>query len=200
VSQEVDRLIAKIKSLEGELEAELAIQRNNLHYRLKEGRALFELEIHRAHRELRVNLARYIANAGIMHLITAPIIYSLMIPFVLLDLFVTAYQRICFPVYGIEPVKRSDYLIFDRYHLAYLNIVEKINCAYCSYCNGLLAYVREIAGRTEQYWCPIKHARRVIDVHERYGQFAEFGDAEAFQGRLGKDVRTEAVLPSRAET
>lgn len=159
MSQEVDRLIAKIKSLEGELEAELAIQRNNLHYRLEEGRALFEQEILRAHRELRVNMARYIANAGIMHIITAPIIYSLIIPFVLLDLIVTAYQRICFPVYGIEPVKRSDYLIFDRYHhLAYLNIVEKINCAYCSYCNGLLAHVREIAGRTEQYWCPIKHA------------------------------------------
>ena len=200
MSQEVDRLIAKIKSLEGALEAELAIQRNNLHYRLEEGRALFEQEILRAHRELRVNLARYIANAGIMHIITAPIIYSLIIPFVLLDLFVTAYQWICFPVYGIEPVKRSDYLIFDRYHLAYLNIVETINCAYCSYCNGLLAYIREIAGRTEQYWCPIKHARRVIAAHERYSQFAEFGDAEAFRKRLGKDNRTEAVLPSRAET
>jgi hypothetical protein len=47
-----------------------------------------------------VNLARYIANAGIMHIITAPIIYSLIIPFVLLDLFVTAYQRIC-----LEPLR-----------------------------------------------------------------------------------------------
>jgi hypothetical protein len=43
-------------------------------------------------------------------------------------------------------------MIFDRTHLAYLNLVEKINCAYCSYGNGLAAYLREIAARTEQYW------------------------------------------------
>ena len=75
-------------------------------------------------------------NAGITHIVTAPVIYSLIIPFVLLDLFVTVYQLICFPVYKIEKVKRSDYLIFDRYHLAYLNTIEKINCAYCSYATG----------------------------------------------------------------
>jgi hypothetical protein len=69
-------------------------------HRLEEGRVLFEKEILRIHRELRVTLARYILNASIMHVITAPVIYSLIIPFSLLDLFVTVYQRICFPVYG----------------------------------------------------------------------------------------------------
>jgi hypothetical protein len=92
--------------------------------------------------------------------LTAPVIYAVIVPLVLLDLFVTIYQRVCFPVYGIPKVNRGDYLIFDRHHLAYLNALEKLNCAYCSYANGLIAYVREIAGRTEQYWCPIKHARR----------------------------------------
>ena len=82
------------------------------------------------------------------------------------------------PGLSIEKVKRSDYLILDRYHLAYLNVIEKIDCAYCSYCNGVAGYVREIAVRTEQYWCPIKHARRVIAAHERYQRFAEFGDAD----------------------
>ena len=77
----------------------------------------------------------------------------------------------------------GDYLIFDRYQLAYLNILEKINCAYCSYANGLLAYAREIAGRTEIYFCPIKHARRVVAAHEGYDAFEEFGDAEGFRRR-----------------
>lgn len=179
----VNILIAKIKSLEEELELELALRRANLKFKLEGSRAFFEEEILRAHRELRMGLTRYVLKAGILHIVTAPIIYALIVPFVLLDLFVTVYQWVCFPVYGIEKVKRSDYLIFDRYHLEYLNIIEKINCAYCSYGNGLLAYAREIAGRTEKYWCPIKHARRVIAAHERYNQFAEFGDAEAFRKR-----------------
>jgi hypothetical protein len=108
----------------------------------------------------------------------------LIVPLVLLDLFVTAYQAACFPVYGIAKVRRADYLVFDRHHLGYLNALEKLNCAYCSYANGLIAYVREIAGRTEKYWCPIKHARRVIGAHPHYAEFRDYGDAAAFRTPL----------------
>lgn len=186
MNREIEQLIAEMKALELQLEAEFAILRTNLKFRLNGNRAVFEKEILRAHRELRVGMTRYVLNAGILHIVTAPITYALIIPFVLLDLCVTTYQWICFPVYGIEKVKRSDYLIFDRYHPAYLNVIEKINCAYCSYCNGVAGYVREIAVRTEQYWCPIKHARRVIAAHERYQRFAEFGDADGYQKHLGE--------------
>lgn len=181
----VDRLIAHIKSLQTELDAELAILRTDLQYRLEGKRAVFEAEILKAHRALRVGLAKYITNASPLIILTAPVIYSVLIPFVLLDIFLTIYQWICFPIYGIERVKRGDYFIFDRAHLAYLNIVEKINCAYCSYGNGLMAYGCEIAGRTEQYWCPIKHARKVISTHEHYPKFAEFGDGETFRKKYG---------------
>jgi hypothetical protein len=181
VDPHVDLLIAKIKLLEGELEAELAIRRAKLNFTLEDGRARFEQEILRAHRELRTGLARYILNAGILSIVTSPVIYSLIVPLALLDLFVTVYQWVCFPVYGIEKVRRQDYLIFDRFQLQYLNLLEKINCAYCSYANGLLAYVREIAGRTEKHFCPIKHARRVVAAHAEYNTFDEFGDAEAFR-------------------
>lgn len=116
-------------------------------------------------------------------LLTAPLIYAGWIPFLLLDLFVTLYQAICFPIYGITKAKRGDYLVFDREGLKYLNAIEKFNCFYCSYCNGVAAFAREIAARTEQYWCPIKHARRLRAPHERYPQFFDYGDAEAY--RLG---------------
>ena len=115
--------------------------------------------------------------------LTAPVIYALIFPLILLDLFVSIYQAVCFPVYGIPKVRRGDYLVFDRYHLAYLNALEKLNCAYCAYANGLIAYVREIAGRTEQYWCPIKHARRVIRAHPRYATFEDYGDADGYRKR-----------------
>ncbi len=94
------------------------------------------------------------------------------------------FQAICFPVYGITKVRRSDYFVFDRQYLAYLNALEKFNCAYCSYGNGVVAYVREVASRTEQYWCPIKHARRLVGAHARYAAFADFGDAENFRKKL----------------
>jgi len=117
-------------------------------------------------------------------ILTAPAIYALIIPLLLLDFFVAVYQAVCFPVYGIPRVSRRDYLAFDRGHLAYLNAIEKLNCAYCSYANGLLAYVREVASRTEEYWCPIKHARRVLGVHSRYGDFVDYGDADAYRHEL----------------
>ena len=74
--------------------------------------------------------------------------------------------------------------MFNRAHLAYLNALEKLNCAYCSYANGLIDFVREVAARTERHWCPIKHARRVAAAHPYYVEFADYGDAEAYQRRI----------------
>ena len=90
----------------------------------------------------------------------------------------------CFTAWGIKPVRRADYIVLDRGNLAYLNAIEKLNCVYCGYANGLIAYVQEIAGRTEQYWCPIKHAMRTRSTHRRYRQFLEYGDAGGFRARL----------------
>ena len=116
----------------------------------------------------------------------SPIIYAGWIPFLLMDLFVTLYQAICFPVYRIPKVRRSDYLVFDREGLPYLNAIEKFNCFFCSYGNGVAAYTREVAARTEQYWCPIKHARRIRNAHDRYPRFFDHGDAEAFRQGLAR--------------
>jgi hypothetical protein len=174
-------LTDKIAELEAELEAELAMRRAEFRVGLEKGRAVFEQEVLRRHRELRKKLSRYVLDAHPLVVLTAPVIYSLIVPLLLLDLFVTAYQAVCFPAYGIAKVRRADYLVFDRYHLGYLNALEKLNCAYCSYANGQIAYVREIAGRTEQYWCPIKHARRVIAAHPYYLEFHDYGDGAAFR-------------------
>ena len=65
-------------------------------------------------------------------LATTPIIYSLSIPFLLLDLWVTAFQWICFPIYGVARVPRRRYFVFDRHRLPYLNWLERAHCAYCS--------------------------------------------------------------------
>lgn len=189
----IDQIIARLNALELELEAELAKKRAGLKYGLERGRARFEEEIVRRHRELRTHLARYVFSARPMVWITAPVIYSLIVPFAIVDLWGSIYQAVCFRVYGIPQVQRHRYLVFERSGLAYLNAIEKLNCAYCSYVNGVIAYVREIGSRTEQYWCPIKQARRVIDAHARYAGFEEFGDGEHYHDRLKvlqADIRT----------
>jgi hypothetical protein len=192
----IDRILHDIRALELELEAEFARQRAGLRFGLEHGRVLFEEEVARRHAELRRGLARYVLGARPLVILSAPLIYSLIVPFALLDLWVSLYQAVCFRVYGIPQVRRSQFLVFDRAGLKYLNAVEKLNCAYCSYANGVIAYVREVASRTEQYWCPIKHARRVLDAHARYPHFAEFGDGERYHAELR---RLRAALKSETD-
>ncbi len=111
-------------------------------------------------------------------------IYGVFFPLLLLDLAVSLYQWACFPVYGIPRVKRSDYFVYDRTLLPYLNVIEKFNCLYCSYGNGLIAWAREIVARTEQYWCPIKHARKAALQHQRQAAFFDYGDGTTYRAEL----------------
>lgn len=148
-----------------------------------------------AQRHLRKPLLVYLAGGDLLTWLIAPVIYSLLVPLVLLDLWVSAYQWICFTALGIPRVARRGYFVTDRHHLAYLNTLEKLNCTFCSYANGLFGYVREVSARTEQYWCPIKHARVVRHPHGRYRRFVPYGDAQAYRRRL-PDLR--AALGRRA--
>lgn len=159
-------------------------------YELRAGKVWFSKEIQREHRKLKTSLWRYIRSSRLFAALTAPFIYSCIIPFVLLDLFISVYQAVCFPVYAIPKVRRSDYVILDRKKLRYLNILESFNCTYCSYGNGLLAYVVEVAARTEQHWCPIKHALRIRSPHSRYSHFLPYGDASAYQNKI-EEVRCD---------
>jgi len=189
-------LSSRIGKLEEQIEAELKRRRTELHADFEDRKIKFEQEVEAAQRRLKAGLLGYIRHAPIFTVLTAPIIYFGMVPMLLLDLFLIVYQGICFPVYGIRKVKRGDHFIFDRKHLAYLNIIEKINCAYCSYGNGLASYFRDISGRTEQYWCPIKHSRRLLYAHPYYNNFTDFGDAEAWRNELSA-LRSELAAPAR---
>jgi hypothetical protein len=186
MNERIETLLARIDELTEQLEDEIAERRKAFSYELIGRRARFEAGVAARHRELRVRLTTFLARARFAQIATAPVIYSLIVPFALLDLFVTIYQAACFPAYGIPKVRRSDHIRIDRHHLAYLNGLQKLNCIYCGYCNGLISWVREIASRTEAYWCPIKHAGAVRHPHPRYAKFMDFGDAEAFEEGLAR--------------
>lgn len=177
-------LLQRLRDLEEEIEDAVDQRRAAFRYRVDRKRVVFEAEMRKRHRAARIRLGAFLRRTRPLVVLTAPVIYSLIIPFVLIDLFVTVYQAICFPVYGIAKVRRRDYIVIDRHALGYLNSLQKFNCVYCGYGNGVIAYVREVAARTERYWCPIKHALRVRGSHDHYAEFFDFGDAEAFRTRL----------------
>ncbi len=184
-----ETILARIRELQDEMEEEFARRRAAFRYGFENGRVVFETEVRRRHREMRVRLTTFLRHTRPMTIVTAPVIYAMIVPFVALDLFVTIYQAVCFPACGIDKVRRADFIRIDRHHLAYLNALQKLNCVYCGYCNGLIGYVQEIAGRTEAYWCPIKHAARVGAHHAYYAQFVDYGDAEGFEEGLRESRR-----------
>ena len=179
--------------MEREVEEELRLKRREFSYRFEETRIDFARRVREFHKRLRKGVPRFLWEAGPVKLLIAPVIYSLIFPLVLFDLWLWLYQSVSFPIYGIAKVRRSQYLVFDRGLLLYLNAIEKFNCGYCGYANGLIAYAREIASRTEQYFCPIKHARKRLAAHARYQKFFDFGDAEGYHrglARLREELKT----------
>ncbi len=180
----IDRLHSAQRELEQELDRLLQEKRAEFSYQLRRGRVVFEKNIRRLQRQQRTGLWQYLTQASLLTVLTAPIIYAMVIPIAIVDLTFTLYQQICFRVYRIPLVRRRDHIVIDRHHLPYLNAIEKLNCVYCGYGNGVIAYAREITARTEQYWCPIRHARRTADPHHRMEKFLDYGDAKGWQEKL----------------
>ena len=186
MNEKIRELVEQIGKLEQELVTALHAQEAQMRYRIEGKKVEFEQTVREAHRRLKTGLIGWLLTSRPQNLLSAPFIYGFIVPLAIFDLGLTIYHAVCFPLYGIRKVRRGDYIVFDRAQLAYLNAFEKFHCAYCSYATGLIAYAREVAARTEQYWCPIKHARKVIGTHARYAQFLGYGEAEDYQKKLNE--------------
>ena len=186
MNKRINEIVGRMKALEQELDTELSLARANIRYRLVDSKIRFDQDALSLHRRLKINLFRYALLPRPVHVLCAPFIWILLPVLLLLDVLGSLYHAVCFPLLKIPKVRRHDHFFYDRQHLAYLNLLEMVNCAYCSYGTGLLSYISEIVARTEQYWCPIKHARRTLAAHSHYKNFTEYGDAEAFRHDLEK--------------
>lgn len=186
MNNKIRHILDQIIALENELKKTVEDQQEHLNYRIEGKRITFEYAIRKAHNKAKIGLARWFMTVRPQNYLTAPIIYGMIVPLVLFDLFVSFYQLTCFPIYGVAWVRRMNYIVLDHQRLAYLNIIEKIDCMYCSYAVGLLDYAQEIIARTEQYFCPIKHAKKLLNAHARYASFIEYGDADNLHGRFEK--------------
>ncbi|ALL14432.1 hypothetical protein [Caulobacter henricii] len=178
MADSIEAMIDRLRALEEQLEAAFAVRAGSHGLDLKSGKPRFGPEVRASQRGHKRRI--HFFKTPWPTLLTLPLIYGMVIPMALMDLAVSVYQLGCFTAWGIERVRRRDYVVIDRHRLSYLNPVQKLNCVYCGYGNGVIAYAREITARTEQYWCPIKHALKVKGSHERYAGFLDYGDAEGF--------------------
>jgi hypothetical protein len=199
VNDRIRNLLAQIEALDEQLTNAIREQESNILFRINGKKVEFDENIRRAHRKARRRIIHWLVTDRPQNLITGPMIYFMIVPMALLDATVSLYQATCFPIYRIAKVARRDYIVFDRHHLGYLNFYEKLHCEYCAYANGLLAYASEIVARTEQYFCPIKHARKVLGSHAKYAQFLSFGDAEDYHKRLEEIRKALALDAAEAE-
>lgn len=186
----IQNIIKEIKRLEKDLLLEIQNKEEEYYYKIRGKKVFFEEETKKYHKTLAIKINTYILNASFLNILTTPIIWFCIFPVAFMDIVVSMYQFICFKVYDIPEVNRNEYIFLDRQKLSYLNLIEKINCVYCGYFNGLIAYVQEIGARTEQYWCPIKHARKLYTIHSRYHKFLEYGDSKEYQKRL-EEIRKD---------
>ena len=188
MNQKISSLLGQIRLLENEVVAETQKTETAFCQQAHAQSVPFTAAVQAQHRQLRQDSSHYLLHSRFLVLLTAPVIWLCLIPMVLADIVGTFYQAVCFPIYGIPKVRRRDYLAFDRHRLTYLNFIEKVNCDYCAYVNGILAYFTEIAARTEQHWCPIKHAGCAKCAHSRYKKFLPFGDANQYRQHV-EEVR-----------
>ncbi|MEM7302918.1 MAG: hypothetical protein AAF468_17710 [Pseudomonadota bacterium] len=201
MDQQAERLRAEIATLQSQLEALSEHESGGGQSDAKQGKPYADEATRQKHKAMRTPLHRYVLSLPLRVHLSGPFVYGMIIPIAFLDLCLIVFQATCFRLWKVPRIRRGDYVIVDRHQLDYLNGMEKLNCIYCGYANGVFAFARELAARTEHYWCPIKHAIKTRQPHTHYREFVGFGDAEAWQdhpSRRGPGRACESCLKNSA--
>ena len=180
----IEEILLKIESLNHDLHVEYTRLFEKYGFSFDKKKVIFLAEFKKRNKSLKLPFWRPLTRTNIRQLIAMPFILAMIVPVVFLDICITLYQAIAFRLYRIPRIVRSDYIIYERRFLDYLNFQQKLQCLYCSYVNGLFAYSVEIAARTERYWCPIKAANKPKFSHGWYKDFADYGDPEEWKDKF----------------
>jgi len=183
----ITQILEDIRAKREELSKEYEKLKKKYDFSEIKGKIKFSEAAKKYQKRFKIPLPKYLSTPHFRHFVSMPFIYGMIVPAIFLDICLFIYQQTAIRLYGILLVKRSDYIQFDRKHLSYLNLMQKIHCLYCSYVNGLFQYGVEVAGRTEKYWCPIKSARRKAGMHNWEEYFADFGDPAEFKKKFNSN-------------
>ncbi len=140
----IREILLKMESLNADLKEEYARLSQKYGFSFQKKRIIFLEEFRKRNKSFRFPAWKYAIPTNIRHFFSIPFIYGMIIPTVILDIFLIIYQAAAFRLYRIPLVKRSEYVVFDRRFLDYLNFVQKVNCLYCSYVNGVFAFAVEV--------------------------------------------------------
>jgi len=184
MNDKIREIAEEIEAMKLKLREEIAEQESHISYEIHNGYVKFEKDVLEKQKENMKNLLSYFREVPLLYFLTAPIIYGMIIPAIILDVIIFIYQQVVFRIFKFKFLKRSDYIVYDRHYLGYLNPVEKLNCVYCSYVNGLMQYVSAVASRTEFYFCPIKHAKKIAYEHDYYHEYLMYGDEDMYHDKL----------------
>lgn len=184
MNNKIKEMIDEIEAMKAKLKDEISQQEKDKLYEIKNGYVRFEHDAFLRQKKYVKSLWQWFAEIPLLNLLSAPVIYAMVFPALFLDMMLFVYIKVVGAVFKFEFPQRSDYIVFDRHYLGYLNIMEKLNCLYCSYFNGLMAYATVIANRTEFYFCPIKHAKKVAYDNKYYDEYLQYGDADNYQEKL----------------
>lgn len=188
MQSKISEILKKIETLRNELHQEYDKLARKYDFFIKNKKVIFSEKIRKYQSSKKENLFHYIFTAKLRSILSMPFIYAMIIPAVILDIFLCIYQFTALKLYWIPRVSRKDYFLYDRRFLKYLNLLEKLNCLYCSYVNWLFAYAVEIWARTEQYWCPIKHATKNDSEHKYFQYYADYWDVDWFNEIFNKNI------------
>ena len=181
MKSQINKILEDINSKKQELILEYEKAKEKYGFKIEGKKIIWNKDTEKKLKKSKKSISETLFSASIREIISMPFIYAMIIPAIILDIFLFMYQNTAIRLYKIPLTKRSDYIIFDRKQLAYLNWLQKLNCIYCSYVNWLFQYAVEIAWRTEKYWCPIKHARKKSWTHDWEEHFADYWDSEWFK-------------------
>jgi len=103
----IEEIAAQIKILEDELMLELRKKQDEFFYTLEDKKVKFQENVIKEGRSKIISSIRYLSSFPVLAVFTIPFIWSMMLPALLVDIFVTIYQSVCFPIYKIPKVKRK---------------------------------------------------------------------------------------------
>ena len=124
MDSKIKKILEKMDEMNAVLEKEYARLAEKYGFFFQQKRVVFLQKIRERNKRFKMPTWKYAIPKSIRHLISLPFIYVMIFPVVILDIFITIYQWCAFPLYGIPKVKRSDYIVYDRKFLDYLNIIQ----------------------------------------------------------------------------
>src|SRR3989339_1684221 len=125
MNENIKEILEKISNLNKELSAKYAQLAEKYGFHFANKKVVFLEEFRKRNLKFRIPVWKYVFPRNFRHLLSMPFIYMMIVPVVILDIFVTVYQAFAFPLCHIPKARRSEFIIFDRRFLDYLNWIQK---------------------------------------------------------------------------